>query len=186
MHRQGTLTTPYLPWQAGSSFSFAVVQPCTHKPLAIDTDSWLAPLRRFSLLWFHLPLPKTFAVCWLTLFALGVAAPFHPTSYVDHPTTPDQRMPTGIFWKSAPPPPPPVSPSQSRVVTSLGSWEGVVPTTLENATRKNASAGLRATTSRTNAARGAGSSRRLAHLSDRQHSLLLGEVMRTLLPGGGA
>lgn len=171
MHCQGTLTTPYLPWQAGSSFSFAIVQPFTCEPLAIDTDSWLAPLRQLPLLWFHLPLPKTFAVSWLTLFALGVAAPFHPTSYILDPTTPDQRVPTGIFWKSAPPPPPPPFASQSRVVMSLDDWDGAVPTTHANATQNNASARLRAGSSLADASKAVG---RRARLNTRQHSLLLG------------
>ena len=171
MHR-ARLTTSSLPCQAGCSFAFTRVQPFTNKPLAIDADSWLAPLRRVSLPWFHLPLPTTFAVSWLTLFALGVATPFHPRNYLSHLTTPDERMPTGVFWKSAPPPPAPPAASRSGVASAMGDfWDVPVRTAHANATLKNASAELRVGTSRAEASRAAGSRRRLARLSARQHSL---------------
>ena len=150
--------------------SLTLVQPFTYKPLAINDNSWLAPLRRLSLPWFRLPFPKTFAVCWLTFFALGVAAPLRVRYYTLHPTRPDERMPTGIFWESATPAPPP-SASQLQTFTLVDGWQGANNTSHANATRMNASAGLQAGTSRVDAAHATGSSRRLARLRARQHSL---------------
>lgn len=193
-HCPASLALPPTRWQAGSSLTFTIIQPFTYKHLAINADSWLAPLRRVSLLWFHLPLPTTFAVCWLTLFTLGVAAPLRNTHYSTaavwgHRSPDDPGRSTGIFWKSvetapephwdpltgkkiAPPSPPPVS-SQLRTATLVSGWEGAVQATHANATLKNATARPRANTSQADAPRAAGSRpRRLTRLSARQQSLL--------------